>query len=177
MTAPTLPNFSTNPLEGISFSQTYTITAATPEYPAAPLAVGTHVLGTNGSEYIFAKASVALVAYQACALDPTYLVSVPLTISLVSNQQQVGIPQVALAAGDFGWFAIRGENIGVLAKKGSLANVRLYVSGTSPGTLTSTSIRTSALVTGIVLTTSSTSAMGAVRAPVVANATWIRALV
>jgi hypothetical protein len=176
MTAPTAPNFSINPLEGVSFSQTYTITASTPEYPAAPLAVGTHTLGTNGSEYVFAKASVALVQYQACALDPTYLVTVPLTITLVSQQQEVGIPQVALAAGDYGWFAIRGENIGVLAKKGSLANVKLYVSGTSPGTLTSTSVRTSALVTGIVLTTSSTSAMGATRAPVVANATWIRAL-
>jgi len=183
MAAPTLPNKNITPSEGISYTTTYTVSATTPEYPAAPFPVGMHSLGENGSEYVFVKASVALAQYQCVAINPTMLAAVPATITLVNEQQPLGWPQVAIAASDFGWVCIRGENFGVLAKKGSLPfnvsgpaanpNNKLYISGTSPGVLTTTSVRTSALVTGITLTTSSTS-ITPNSSVVVAIATWPR---
>ena len=184
MAAPTIPNKVVTGVEGVSFLTTYTVNVTTaPEYPAAPFPVGMHALGENDSEYVFIKASVALAQYQCVAINPTQLACVPATITLVNEQQQLGWPQVAIAAGDFGWAAIRGQNIGVLAKKGSLPfsasgpaanpNNKLYISGTSPGVLTTTSVRTSALVTGTTLTTSSTS-ITPNSSVVVAIATWPR---
>jgi hypothetical protein len=194
MTAPTSVNYSISPLEGIDYTAVYAVSSSTPELPAAPFLPGTHSLGTNGSEYVFIKASTALAKWQAVSVDLTEAAAVPLTIALNITQPVIGIVQgTAVAAASYGWVAIRGNNIAVLAKKGSLApnNTsvnplgKLYVSSTSPGTLTTTSVRTSAYVAGIVLTTSSTSGMAVVAsgtvansisAPVVATATWIRAI-
>src|SRR5882672_4722998 len=125
MTAPATSNFSTLNTEGIDFTQTYVISSSTPEYPAAPFLPGTHVLGTNGSEYVFVLASVALAAYQCVAIDKTSGVVVPATVTLVNEQTELGWVQVAIAAASYGWAAIRGQQIGVLAKKGSLASPAL----------------------------------------------------
>lgn len=190
MTAPTSPDYALTPTEGIDFTQTYTISASTPEYPNAPFLPGMHVLGTDGTEYMFVKASTAIVQWAAVAIDTTQAAAVPATWTLVNEQTELGWAQVAIAAGSYGWVALRGNGIGVLAKKGSLAattlgpaanpNGKLYISSTSPGVLTTTSVRTSALVSGIVLTTSCTSAMlttvNSVSGPVVANASWPRGL-
>lgn len=178
MTAPTVANINISTIEGVDYAQTYTVSSSTPEYPNAPFPVGTHSLGSNGSEYIFVKASTAIRRWQAVAIDLTAAAAVPATKALANAQTQIGFAQAAIAASDYGWVAIRGENIGVLARKGSLANVKLYVSNNSPGALSSTSVITSAYVSGIVLTTSCTSAMTGANssAVVVAVATWPRTL-
>jgi hypothetical protein len=186
MTAPTRPDFATSPIEGVDFTQTYLISTSTPEYPAAPFSAGQIVLGTDGTEYMFAKSVVGNKAYECAAIDVTEALAVPATIALANAQQKLGWPQVAIPAGAFGWYALRGQGIGVLAKKGSLPfgvvgaagniNDKLYVSSTSPGVLTTLSVRTSALVLGVTLTTSVTSAMTGANpsAVVVAVATWPR---
>jgi hypothetical protein len=180
MAAPASANFAISPEEGVDFGATYTISTSTPEYPAAPFAAGTHWLGSNGSEYVFAQTSTTAVPqYSACALDKSYIAAVVATGTSVTNQLQIGFPQASngVPASSYGWFAIRGEQIGVLARKGSLANLKLYVSSVSAGVLTSLSVRTSSLVTGITLTTSSTSLTAATSSVTVANATWPRSLV
>ncbi len=180
MTAPSAPNFSISATEGVDFTQTYTVSSSTPELPGPPFSVGQHVLGTNGTEYMFVKASTAIAQWQAVSIDTTEAAAVPLTIALANAGAEIGWAQVAIAAAAYGWVAIRGQQIGVLAKRASLAGVKLYVSSTSPGTLTSTSVRTSALVQGVTLTTSCTSAMlttvNSVSGPVVATATWPRGI-
>lgn len=182
MTAPRTPDFAIIGLEGVDFTQTYAVNVTTtPELPNAPFLPGTHAVGSDGSEYTFVKASVAIAQWQAVSVDTTAAAVVPLTIALANSGSEIGWAQVAIPALSFAWVAIRGQSIGVLAKKSSLAAVKLYVSSTSPGTLTSTSVRTSALVQGVVLTTSCTSAMltsvTAVSGPVVALATWPRGIV
>jgi len=190
MTAPTTPDFSILSLEGVDFTAVYSVASTTPELPGPPFAVGTHAIGTDSSEYLFVKASTAIAQWQAVSIDVLESAVVPLTGSLVAAETQVGFAQVAIPAAQYGWVALRGQGIGVLAKKGSLSSLvsgptansqgKLYVSGTSPGTLTTTSVKTSFLVTGIVLTTSCTSAMlttvNSVSGPVVATATWPRGL-
>lgn len=179
MVAPVSANFAISPEEGIDFGATYTISTSTPEYPAAPFLQGMHWLGTNGSEYVFAKTGTnAVPQYAACAMDVLYGAVVVATAASITAQLQIGFPQASggVPGLSFGWFAIRGEQIGVLARKGSLAASKLYVSAVSAGVLTSLSVRTSALLTGIVLNTSSTSVSSAASAVVVANATWPRSL-
>lgn len=181
MTAPTTANFNTQPSEGFDFGTTYTVTTTEPAYPAPPVPVGTHGLGSNGSEYIFVKALTAIRRWSVVAIDLTGAASVVATKALVQSQQQIGFAQVAIAALDFGWVAIRGQNLGVLVKKGALAGRKCYLSTTSPGVLTTSqasSTVTSAYVSGTVLTTSCTSAMTGANpsAVVVAVATYPRAL-
>ncbi len=181
MTAPSVPNVNTQPTEGIDFAQTYTVSSTEPAYPAAPFVVGTHALGSNASEYIFVKALTALRRWGVVAIDLTAGAAVPATKALVNAQAQLGFAQTAIAALDFGWVALRGENLGVLAKKGALAGRKCYLSSTSPGVLTTSqasSTVTSAYVSGTVLTTSCTSAMTGANpsAVIVAVATWPRSL-
>jgi hypothetical protein len=158
-------NYSVANTEGIDFTATYTPydqTAAvsstnSPDNPGPPFTLGTHVLGSSGTEYLFVKATTAIAQYQWVGITPTTWGAVPGTLAqAVAQSVDVGFAQTAIAASAYGWVAIRGENLKVLAKKGSLANAKLYPS-TSNGTLSSTSVHTSGPVLGVILTQSCTS--------------------
>lgn len=178
MAAPTAPKFSQTPLEGINFSTTYTAydqTAATsstndPSNPGPPFAVGTHALGSDGTEYIFVKATTAVEQYSAVSISTVDAV-VPLTLALLRALSDYGFAQVAIAASSYGWVAIRGQGIGVLARIGSLAGVPCYISSISAGRVTTTSVRNTSggTLVNVVLTTSSTTTPSGAT---VANAPW-----
>lgn len=178
MAAPTAPDFSIAPLEGINFALTYTAydqTAAvsatnSPDNPGPPFAVGTHAHGTDGTEYMFVKATTAVEAYSAVAIS-TISGAVPLTLALLRALTDYGFAQVAIAASSYGWVAIRGQGIGVLARIGSLAGVPVYISSVSAGRVTTTSVRNTSggTLVNVVLTTSSTTTPSGAT---VANAPW-----
>lgn len=178
MAAPTSGDMNITPLEGINLALTYTAydqTAAisstnSPDNPGPPFALGTHALGSDGSEYVFVKASAAIAQYAAVAIPQTFLVTV-LTLANVQALSPYGFAQVALASGEYGWVCIRGNGIGVLAKLSSLANRPVYISNTSPGRVTTTSVRNTSggALVNVVLTTSSTSTPSGAT---VANAPW-----
>lgn len=178
MTAPTTTDFALLNIEGIDFTATYTAydqtaaqsTTNDPSYPAPPFVQGTHALGTDGTEYVFVKATTAVEKYSAVSIS-TLSAVVPLTLTLVRQMSEYGFAQVAISANAFGWVAIRGQGIGVLARLGSLANVPVYISSVSAGRVSTTSVRATSGGTlfNVVLTTSgTTSPSGAV----VANAPW-----
>ncbi len=178
MAAPTGPDFNIANTEGINFSLTYTAydqTAAisstnSPDNPGPPFQVGTHANGTDGTEYTFVKATTAVAQYCAVAISTTSQV-VPLTLAAVQQLTDYGFAQVAIAASAYGWVAIRGQGIGVLARLSSLANVPVYISSVSPGRVTTTSVRNTSggCLVNVVLTTSSTSTPSGAT---VANASW-----
>ncbi len=178
MAAPTGPDFPISALEGINFSATYTPydqTAATsstndPSNPGPPFAVGTHALGTDGTEYVFVKATNAVVQYAAVAIDTNSAVTT-LTLALLRQLVDYGFAQVAIASGAYGWVAIRGQGIGVLARLSSLPNVPVYISSVSPGRVTSTSVRSTSggTLLNVVLTTCGITSPSAAT---VANAPW-----
>ena len=178
MAAPTAPDFSIQSLEGINFTLTYTAydqTAAisstnSPDNPGPPFAVGTHAFGTDGTEYIFVKATSAVEQYSAVAISTTSGV-VPLTLALLRTLTDYGFAQVAIALNAYGWVAIRGQGIGVLARIGSLAGVPCYISNISAGRITTTSVRNTSggTLMNVVLTTSSTTSPSGAT---VANAPW-----
>lgn len=178
MAAPTAPDFVTSPQEGVNFTQTYLAYDATaaisstndPSYPGAPFAVGTHMLGSDNTEYVFVKASADLAQYAAVGIDAAGLATI-LTFAQVVAGKEYGWPQVAIASGYYGWVAIRGLGIGVLARTSSLANVPCYISSVSAGRITTTSVRTTSggRLTNVVLTTSVTATPSGAT---VANAAW-----
>ena len=176
--APTAGDFAISNIEGVNFSTTYTTydqTAATsatnsPDNPGPPYQVGTHALGTDGTEYIFCKASAAIVAYAAVSIDKDSNAAT-LTLAALRALNDYGWPQVAIASGAYGWVAVRGKGIGVLARLSSLPNVPCYISNVSAGRITTTSVRSTSggTMLNVVLTTCvTTSPSGAT----VANASW-----
>lgn len=178
MTAPTTTNFGIEPLEGIDFNTTYTAYDSTaaqsttndPSYPAPPFTVGSHGLGNNGTEYVFVKAAEAITQYAAVYIDKSFNAG-HLTLAKVRALSEYGFAQVAIASGTYGWVAIRGSNLGVLARLSSLANVPVYISNVSAGRVTTTSVRNTSggtLVNVVLTTSSTTSPSGAV----VAVAPW-----
>jgi hypothetical protein len=176
--APTSADTVITPQEGVNFTQTYTAydaTAATsatnnPDYPAPPFRPGTHMMGSDNTEYVFVKATTALEQYVCAAIDKDGN-SIPLTLAGLQAGTEYGWPQVAIAAGAYGWVAIRGLGIGVLARLSSLASQPCYISGISAGRITTTSVRTTSggRLTNVVLTTSVTSTPSGAT---VANAAW-----
>jgi hypothetical protein len=164
-------NINTQNKEGVDVSQTYTVSTSTPEYPAAPFAVGEHVLGSNGTEWVFVKAGAAIAQYAAVQIDAAFNV-VPLTTALAAALWDVGFAQVAIASGDYGWVCIRGENISILTKGAVTKQAALYTS-TSAGILVNNTT-SGTKITGVMISTSyaSTSTLG--RSAV---ASWPRASV
>lgn len=178
MAAPTAPDTVITPTEGINFSTTYTpydqtaVSSSTnsPDNPGPPFTVGTHAFGTDNSEYVFVKASAAITQYSVVAIDANSNVTT-LTLALLQAGTDYGFAQVAIASGAYGWVAIRGQGIGVLAKIGSLAGKPVYISSLSAGRVTTTSVRNTSggALTNVVLTTSSTTTPSGAT---VANASW-----
>jgi len=153
---------------GLDFSQTYSVTTSTPEYPGTPVALGTQAWGTNGSMYMFVLASSAITQYACVSIDPNFNASMATNTSLLTYPD-VGFAQVAIPSGQYGWVAMRGTKISVLSKGAVAKTTPLYISSSAGILVTTTS--SFALVTGIVTSTSyaSTSTIG--RA---ANASWPR---
>lgn len=178
-------NFSIANNLGFNFTQTYlppydqtaAISATNdPSNPSLPCAVGTHALGTNGTEYVFCLCGAsALVANQWVGIVPVTFSTVPGSLAIaVAQSHQLGLAQTACAVGSYCWVAIRGMSLQVLAKLGSLANAKVYPS-TSNGRVSTTSVHTSGPLTGLILTQSSTSAR--LTTGVTCYASWPRLLV
>lgn len=176
MSAPTQPNFTTDQQAGIDFTQTYTINVSAPtsagyapEVPNAPYSPGELVEASNGGIYIFCKLAASIKKWSAVYIDQAFNCG-PLTNTQINIPGfQVGFAQVAATFQSstiptYLWVAIKGENLGVLARQGSLANAQLYLSAVSAGVLTTTSIRSTSgyPINGVVLTQSSLSAPSAV---------------
>lgn len=176
-------NFSITNNLGFNFTQTYlppydqtaAISATNdPSNPALPCAIGTHALGTNNTEYVFCKAGAALATNQWVVITPVTFSTVVGTKLLATQQAgQFGIAQTAIASGSFGWVAIRGSALTVLAKLGTLANVKVFASS-SNGTVVGSTSFNSGVLTGITLTQSTTSAR---LSGTTCHATWPRLLV
>lgn len=176
--APVGTDYVVSGIEGINFATTYTPydqTAAfsstnDPAAPGPPFTVGTHAIATDGTEYIFCKASAAVAQYAAVSIDQNSNITT-LTLALLRALTDYGWPQVAIASGAYGWVAIRGKGIGVLARLSSLANVPCYISNVSAGRITTTSVRSTSggTMLNVVLTTSVTSNPSGAT---VANASW-----
>lgn len=170
MANPGTTQFNSANKEGIDVSQTYVVSTTAPEYPGPPFAVGEHILGEQGTEWVFVLAAAAIAAGATVSIDPNFNAT-PLTPTLANTLTEVGFAQVAIASGAYGWVATRGSQLSLLSKGVVTKNALIRIS-TSAGILINNS--TSAaypIVSGLVVTTSYASTSTILRLGV---ATWPR---
>lgn len=152
--------FGTLPTEGIDFNATYTsydqtaaVTATnSPDNPGPPVAVGTYVKGTGESEFVFVKASGAVALGDVVQLSTTYT-AVSVTTTLATFGSLLGVAQVAIAAGAFGWVQRAGfcQKIGTAAA--AVNNVQLATTATA-GQIDDATTTGTKNITGMVLAAS-----------------------
>jgi len=118
--------------------------------------LGTEAQGQDGSKFVYVLADATITQYNAVAIAKDFGAT-PITKALVDAGNQVGVAQVAFAAGQYGWVATKGGNdlLRVTAKNGCAVGVALYTCGTA-GYLDDTAA-SQTLVNGIVLTDTATS--------------------
>lgn len=97
---------------------------------SADFSVGSRAIGTNGTEWVYVKASAALTQYAAVAVDEDYNAT-SLTKALADAGHRVGWAQAAFAANDYGWVAISGSNIQGRVAASCAADVALYTTATA----------------------------------------------
>lgn len=99
-------------------------------------ALGTHVLGTSNSEWVYVQIGATLVtAYKAVAFNASFTCGQASGLDLL-NGLQIGVAQTAMATGAYGWVAIRGEGIRVLTTNTATAvaqGIFLAASGATTG--------------------------------------------
>lgn len=160
--------FSTLSTEGFSLAICNTInTSANPEYPLQPVQLGTRTMGTDGSEYIYvttaANYAIGTVGYMTN--DGKWTFTALTTANATASGDMIGVmSQVASTVSsptttnyDCLWVQIAGGCAGMSVASGTAINSLLY-STTSAGVLNSTSASGAVLITGVVTTTTATSA-------------------
>jgi hypothetical protein len=140
--------------EGYNFTKSYAaVSASTPEFPGAPLAVGTRVVGTAGAEWVFVIAGGTVAAGDVCLIttNATWTASAA-TSTLAKGKlgQMVGVAGAAATVGQFFWLQIAGYNASVNATTGQAAHTVLSSTATA-GRIGVAVGGASAKVTGLVL--------------------------
>lgn len=122
----------------------------------AKFALGTQGRGNDGTEWMYVQAQSAVSQYMWVGLTTAFVAN-PGTKAHLDDGRKVGFAQVAFAANDYGWVAIKGQNsvLKVKAKNACLPAVDLYSSGTA-GYVDDTSA-SQTQIQGITLTDTATS--------------------
>ncbi len=108
------------------------ISASTPEIPAFPHKVGTQVEATDGSIWIFAKATAAITQYDTVGIDKDgNATSVAGGASAVNLNRGTAFRQGStMAANEAGWFMKHGAPL-IRVGDSCAANVQLYTTATA----------------------------------------------
>ena len=140
-----------SPVLGVDFTATPT---------TADFSLGTRVIGSDGTEWVYVQASGAITQYYAVAIDENYQAA-HLTTALNGAGHMLGFAQVAFADNDYGWVAVRGSNIKVKVAASCTADARLYTT-TNAGILDDASASAASRVYGVVAVTAGATAATAV---------------
>jgi hypothetical protein len=139
-------------------------TTTTQQFP-----LGTIALTDDGGEAVYCIASGACGQYTACGINEDFDIYT-MTTALSPQSDRLGFPQVAFAAGEYGWAYLRGSNIKVRTKASAAADAQLYTTA-SAGVLDDASSANALKIDGLVLVAAAgTAANGA--AGIEAKAAW-----
>ena len=118
--------------------------------------IGTRMVGTDSSEWLYITAGSAIAQYDAVTVTEGYS-GVPCTKALIDDHHIFGVAPEAISSGEYGWVQLTGVvTINVLAS--CAADVQLFSSATA-GSLDDASTSQTA-VNGIVLTTARSGTAG-----------------
>ena len=172
----------TTPTEGVNFNTTYTpydqtaaITSTnSPDNPGPPFKAGTVVAGGGGSEFLFVLASAAIAAGDVCQITTLTSAATGITTTNGLLGDRVGVAQVAIASGAYGWLQIAGACQNITVAPSCAPNVLLYTTATA-GEIDDATTTGVKLINGIVITATNSTATAAVAGtlnwPVVGAAT------
>ncbi len=133
----------------------YTLTHSSPVFR-----LGEKGAGTNGTEWIYCKASGAVTEYQAVGIDEDFT-AYPLTTALAARSDLIGFAQVACATTYYTWVATKGSDIKVRTKASAVADTQLWTTA-SAGVLDDATAAGAMKIDGVTLVSSaSTAANGA----------------
>lgn len=152
--------FATSPIVGANLGSTST---------EQLFALGTRVIGDNGTEWLYVKAGSAVTQYDVVAINSSYS-AVPVTSTLAGQGITPGFAQIAFAANDYGWVALKGAS-GLRVRTGAstVKDSLLYVgtTGLSAGQVGSTSATGRVALNGVV--TVATAASAGVKPAIIAT--------
>lgn len=129
--------------------------------------LGTRILGTDGTTWVYVQADGAISAADAVTVDSSHTAT-RATIATAMGGAALAFAQVAFADNDFGWVPVTGNPLSVNVSATSTLNVALYI-GTTSGHLSTTA--GSATVAGLALLTANASTAVAAFSAIV---TWPR---
>lgn len=160
----TTNDFATTPLLGITLQQTYSV--STDNYPyqsdVPPFAVGTTVNGTDETSWIFVLASGDIAQGDVVSITNAG-VATGITTTNAAFGNQVGVAQVAIGDGDYGWVQRAGAATYINVAASCLPNAQLAATATA-GTLDDAVTTGLKNVNGIVILSTNTAAATASKA-------------
>ena len=148
--------FISSPIVGTSLTSTYA-SGTTP-----PMVPGTMLLATEGGEYMMVRATSTIAQYDACVIINTSSATgasigcVPVTTTNGATSSRLCFAQTAITSGDYGWVALKGNNLRVKTLIACQPGVPLFTTATA-GSLDDT-IVSAGYCMGVTLMSSATSA-------------------
>jgi hypothetical protein len=132
-------------------------------------ALGTSAKTDDGGEAVYCIASGAVSQYALAGINEDFDVYM-MTTALSAQSDRLGFPQVAFAAGEYGWAHLRGSNIKVRTKASATADTQLWTTA-SAGVVDDATAAGALKLDGMVLVAAaSTAANGA--AGIEVKASW-----
>lgn len=145
---------------GVALGTTHT----TPQFD-----LGSIVSTDDGGEAVYCIASGAVSQYALCGINEDFDVYM-MTTALSVQSDRLGLPQVAIAAGAYGWVYTRGSNIKVRTKASAAADAQLWTTA-SAGVVDDATAASALKIDGMVLVAAAgTAANGA--AGIEVKASW-----
>lgn len=158
-----MSNWNINPQAGVDFTSSYTVDADAPEYPGPPFIPGTRMFGTNGSCYLFVRATSTVLTGRVVIVDDNTAWTVrQITNSLARAAfgQMVGVvastdittgSSTGILTDSYGWIQVAGYTSDCAFNTGSTEFTQAHTSATGVLMDTTGGAGTTAKVDGIVL--------------------------
>jgi hypothetical protein len=135
----------------------------------ALFAVGTHVLGTNGTEWVYVQAATSINGNTMVAFNSgTFTCGMASGNDLLTGGSQLATAQTSISAQAYGWVAVRGIGLTVQQTGTTSVQSAVYLAGTMPTGVIGMAVSASNTIVGI-------SIVGTVTATyAVCNLSWPR---
>ena len=117
-------------------------------------ALGTKVLGSNNSEWVYVQAATSVTAYKVVAFNGTFTCGMASGGDLIGGIAEIAVAQTSAAASEYFWVCRRGDRVGVMCTGSvSVANQLYMAASSTPTGILSISASASGTIYGISLVT------------------------
>lgn len=127
-----MPAYSIQNMLGANLQAVFTPSTTLVPYASDKpnFAVGTKTRGTDGSEWTYVLASALIHQYFWVGIDENFAAA-ELTDAMAADGWIIGVAQVEIASGSYGWVCTQGANVTGRINLSCDADVPLYTSATA----------------------------------------------